>query len=108
MDLCPAQEELTSSAGPSEASATIPKSGIAHCPCAWASPVAYMVKNLPSLQETWVRSLAWEVPCEGNVHPLQYSCLENSMDRGACKESDVTERLTLALFHTVQESEVQV
>ena len=22
---------------------------------------------------------------EGNVYPLQYSCLENSMDRGACQ-----------------------
>ena len=38
-------------------------------------------------------------PREGNVQPLQYSCLENSMDRGACqatvhgvaKESDTTE-----------------
>ena len=36
-------------------------------------------------------------PGEGNGNPLQYSCLENPMDRGAwrvsswgCKESDVT------------------
>ena len=33
----------------------------------------------------------------GNGTPLQYSCLENSMGRGAyspwaCKESDITER----------------
>jgi len=27
----------------------------------------------------WVR----RSPGEGNGHPLQYSCLENSMDRGA-------------------------
>ena len=26
----------------------------------WASLVAQMVKNPPSLQETWVQSLAWE------------------------------------------------
>ena len=38
---------------------------------------------------------------EGNGNPLQYSCLENSMDRGAWwatwshKESDMTERLSL-------------
>ena len=32
-------------------------------------------------------------PGEGNVNPLQYSCLENPMDRG-CKESDTTEWLT--------------
>ena len=38
---------------------------------------------------------------EGNGNPLQYSCLENSMDRGYspwdCKESDMTELLTLSL-----------
>ena len=41
-------------------------------------------------------------PGEGNGNPLQYSCLENSMDRRAwqgyipwgCKESDTTEQLT--------------
>jgi len=38
-----------------------------------------MVKNLPAMQETWVG----EIPGEGNGKPLQYSCLENSMDRGA-------------------------
>ena len=32
----------------------------------------------PSLIPGWGRS-----PAEGNVNPLQYSCLENSMDRGA-------------------------
>ena len=42
-------------------------------------------------------------PKEGNGNPFQYSCLENSMDRGAlaysswgCKESDTTEQLTLS------------
>ena len=28
----------------------------------WASLVAQMVKNLPSMQETWVHSLGWEDP----------------------------------------------
>ena len=42
-------------------------------------------------------------PGIGNAIPLQYSCLENSLDRGAyspwgCKESDTTERLTLLLL----------
>ena len=42
------------------------------------------VKNLPVIQETWVRSLGQEdAPGEGNDNPLQYSFLENSMDRGA-------------------------
>ena len=46
--------------------------------------MAQMVKNLPAMQETWVRFLNWEdSPGEGNGNPLQYSCLENPMDRGA-------------------------
>ena len=33
---------------------------------------------------------------EGNGNPLQYSCLEDFMDRPwGCKESDTTEQLTL-------------
>ena len=43
----------------------------------WASPVA-------AVQEIWVRSLGQEdAPGEGNGYPLQFSFLENSMDRGA-------------------------
>ena len=50
----------------------------------YASLVAQLVKNSPAMQETWVPSLGWEDPSgEGNDYPLQYSCLENSMDRGA-------------------------
>ena len=30
----------------------------------WASWVAQMVKNLPAVWETWVRSLGWEDPLE--------------------------------------------
>ena len=30
----------------------------------WASLVAQMVKNLPAMWETWVRSLDWEDPLE--------------------------------------------
>ena len=28
----------------------------------WASLVAQLVRNLPAMQETWVRSLGWEHP----------------------------------------------
>ena len=32
----------------------------------WASLVAQMVKNLPTMRETWVQSLGWEDPtCQG-------------------------------------------
>ena len=49
----------------------------------------------------WIPGLG-RFPGEGNGNPLQYSCLENSMDRGAWrstvhggpKELDMTERLT--------------
>ena len=34
------------------------------------------------------------LPGEENVYPLQYSCLENSMDRG-CWTKDTTQRLFL-------------
>ena len=58
-----------------------------------------MVKNPTAVWETWVPSLVWEGPLEKDGNPLQYSGLENSMDRGAweghspwgCKESDTTE-----------------
>ena len=33
-------------------------------PDCWASLVAQLVKNLPAMRETWVRSLGWEDPLE--------------------------------------------
>ena len=55
-------------------------------PYCWlrASLVAQTVKNLPAMPETQVQFLGGEEPPgEGNGHTLQYSRLENSMDRGA-------------------------
>ena len=54
----------------------------------WASLVVELVKNLPAMQETWVRDLGsipglGRSPGEGKGYPLQYSCLENPMDRKA-------------------------
>ena len=41
-------------------------------------------KKTPAMQETQVQSLDQEnSPGEGNGSSLQYSCLENPMDRGA-------------------------
>ena len=59
--------------------------------------VAQLVKNPPTMQETWVRSLDWEDPLEkGKGYPLQYSDLENSTDYSLWghKESDTTEQLS--------------
>ena len=40
------------------------------CMCIeWASLVAQLVKNLPAVQETWVRSLGWEDPLEKGKLP---------------------------------------
>ena len=32
--------------------------------CSWAPLVAELVKNLPTMRETWVQSLGWEDPPE--------------------------------------------
>ena len=48
-----------------------------------ASLVAQTVKLLPAMRGTQVRSLCpGRSPGEGNGHPLQYPCLENSKHRG--------------------------
>ena len=47
-----------------------------------ASLVAQTVKNLPAMQETQVQSLGQEDPLEERMATHQYSCPENSMDRG--------------------------
>ena len=55
-----------------------------------------MAQNLPVMQETRVRSLGQEdLLVKRMTNPLQYSCLEIPMDRGAYspwgrKESDMT------------------
>ena len=44
---------------------------------------AQTVKNLLAMQETWSQPLGLKKPSgEGNGNPLQYSYLENPMDRG--------------------------
>ena len=47
------------------------------------SRVAQMGKKLPAMQETCLIPGSGRSPREGNGNPLQYSCLENSLDRGA-------------------------
>ena len=47
----------------------------------WVSLVAQLVKNPPTIWETWAQSLGWEEsPGEGKGYSLQYSGLENAMD----------------------------
>ena len=54
------------------------------------SLVAQMVKNLPAnaVDSGLIPGLGKD-PGEGNGNPLQYSCLENSMNRGAWKATSM-------------------
>ena len=63
----------------------------------WASLVAQMVKNLPTVQKTGVQGLG-RSPGGDCGNPLQSSCLENAMDRGAWQ----------ATVHRVAQSQAQV
>ena len=70
----------------------------------WASQVALVVKSLPAsagdLRDVGSIPGSGRSPGEGHGNPLQYSCLENSINREAWwttyspwgqKESDTTE-----------------
>ena len=63
-----------------------------------ASLVTQLVKNLPAMQETWVRSLGKEDPLEKGkaTHSSILACriLYSPWDR---RESNMTERLSLSL-----------
>ena len=53
----------------------------------WASQVALVVKNLPAITGD-IRDMGsipglGRFPEEGHGNPLQHSCLENPVDRGA-------------------------
>ena len=69
-----------------------------------ASLVAQMVKNLPAnAGDLGLIPGLGRSPGERNNYPLQWSCLDNPMDRGAYspwghKEWETTEGLTLSEF----------
>ena len=61
----------------------------------WASLVAQLVKNLPAMWETWVRSLGWEDPLEkGKVTYCSILAWRIPWDH---KELDMTKQLSLSL-----------
>ena len=65
---------------------------------AWASQVALVVKNPPSnvgdVRDKGSIPGSGRSPGVGNGNPLQYSCLENFMDRGAWWATGVTKSQT--------------
>ena len=73
---------------------------------AWVSLVAQMVKQLPAMQETWVRSLGWKYPWRRKWQPtLVFLPGEFHGQRSlvgyrpyGSKESNTTEQLILSLI----------
>ena len=74
-----------------------------------------MVKNPHAVWQAGVYPGLGRFPREGNGYPLQYSRMENSMDRGAWwtavhrghKESDRTESLSLSLSLQTKAERIQ-
>ena len=72
-----------------------------------ASLVAQTVESAHSAGDPSLIPGSGKSPAVGNGNPLQYSCLENPMDRGAWratvyrgpKDLDMTERLTQTSQH---------
>ena len=64
--------------------------------------IAQLVKNLATMQESWVRFLGWEDPLEkgkathSNIWPGEFHGLYSPWGH---KESDITERLSLSLSY---------
>ena len=70
----------------------------------WTFLVAKLVKNLPAMWETWVRSLGWEDPLE-KVKSTHSSILAWRIPWTVSievAESETTEQLSLSLFIQVR------
>ena len=75
--------------------------------CSWASPVAQLVKNVPAMWDTWVRSLGWEDPLEKGK-ATHFSILAWRIPwtvHGVAK--DTTKRLSLFTLHRRREESPQ-
>ena len=77
------------------------------CPLRYSSVslVAQLVKSLPAMWETWVRSLGWEDPLERGK--AAHSSILAWRIHGLCspwglKELDTTERLSLFTFRGLE------
>ena len=68
----------------------------------WSSLVAQLVKNLLAMRETWVRSLGWEDPLKKGTAThssiLVWRIPWTVTSPLGCKQSDMTERLSLSLL----------
>ena len=65
-----------------------------------------MVKNLPAMQESWVRSLGWEDPLEKGMAThsgilawrIPWTEEPGRLQSMGCKELDMTEQLTYTIL----------
>ena len=73
----------------------------------WSRGLPWWLSGKEAAQEMLVRSVGQEDPLVEEIgNPLQYSCLENPMDRGAwwatvhgvTRESEITERQSTPLY----------
>ena len=68
----------------------------------WASLVAQLVKNLPAMQETWVRSLDWEEPLKkGKATHSSILAWRIPWTPWGCKELDMIEQLSLYFVRSI-------
>ena len=71
--------------------------------------MAQLLKNLPAMRETWVRSLGWEDPLEKERLPIpvfwpgEFHGLYSLWGR---KESDTTEQLFTSLHFTIPKGSI--
>ena len=80
----------------------------------WASLVAQAVKNLPAMQETWVRFLGQEDPLgkemanHSSILAWRIPWMEElgGLQSTGCKESDMNERLHFHFHHEFRPPEI--
>ena len=67
--------------------------------------MAQLVKNLPTMRETWVRSLDWEDPLEkemathSRILAWKIPWTEELGRSWGCKESNMTEQLSMHMAY---------
>ena len=66
----------------------------------WASLVAQLVKKLPAVWETWVRSLSWDDPLEkGKANHSSILAWRNLKESDATEWLSLIERIALLYIH---------
>ena len=67
----------------------------------WASLVAQSAKNLPAMQENWVRFLGWEGPLEKETEPTLAWRVPGTEEPGSCSPWRRKSRTQLSDYTTI-------